>query len=79
MSRSQERASTLGYLDERQANLVKERGRDRDGPALTLPGRSRAEESSLGADPKPEIDPERLRAAREARGREERLTRPEKA
>ncbi|KHK00268.1 putative conjugative transfer protein TraA [Desulfovibrio sp. TomC] len=78
MSRSQDRASTLGYLDERQANQVKERGRDRDGPALTLPGRSRVEEPSLDA-PKLEIDPERLRAAREARDRQERFANPEKA
>ena len=78
MSRSQDRISTLGYLDEHQANQVKERGRDRDGPAGTLPGWSRAEEPSLDA-PKPEIDPERLRAARETRERQERLTNPEKA
>lgn len=79
MSRSQERASTLGYLDERQANQVKEREMDRNGPALTLRGRSRAEEPFLGADPKPEIDPERLRAVREARERQELLANPEKA
>jgi len=78
MSRSQERASTLGYLDERQANQIKERGRDRDGPALTSSGRSRAEEPSLDA-PKPEIDPERLRATRESRERQELLANPEKA
>ena len=78
MSRSQERASTLGYLDERQANQVKGRGRDRDGPALTSPGRSQADVPSLDA-PKPEIDPERLRAAREARERQGRLTNLEKA
>jgi Ti-type conjugative transfer relaxase TraA len=74
MSRSQERTSTLGYLDERQANQVKER----NGSAFTLPGRLGEEESSLDVQ-KPEIDPERLRAAREARERQERLTNPEKA
>ena len=79
MSRSQERASTLGYLDERQANRVKERGRDQDGLALTSPGRSRAEEPSLGASSRPEIDPERLQAARKARESQERLADPEKA
>lgn len=78
MSRSKDRASTLGYLDERQANQVKERGRDRDGPALVPSGRSRAEEPSLDAL-KPEVDPERLIAAREVRERQERLSNPEKA
>ena len=78
MSRSQERASTLGYLDEHQANQVKELGRDRDGPALTSSVRSRAEEPSLEVL-KPEIDLERLRVAREAREREERFANPEKA
>ena len=45
---------------------------------MTLPGRSRVEEPSLDA-PKLEIDPERLRAAREARDRQERFANPEKA
>jgi hypothetical protein len=78
MSRSQEHASTLGYLDEHQANQVKGRGRDRDRPALTSPGQSGAAEPSPGI-PKPEIDPERLRAAREGREWQEILANPEKA
>lgn len=62
----------------RQANKIKEQGRDRDGLALTSSGRSRAEEPSLDVL-KPEIDPERLRAARESRERLELLANPEKA
>ena len=65
-------------MDERQANQDKEQGRDRDGPALMSLGRSRAEKPSLDA-PKPEIDPERLRPAREARERQELFASPEKA
>lgn len=72
MSRGQERASTLGYLDEAQ---VRERTPQK---ASELPQeRPKIQEPTQGPR-KPEIAPERLQAAKEAREKQERLTNPEK-